>query len=64
MPKSRMTTAFVPEDPTQQALIASALQEAGITYITRNAGVQNLVGIRSFLTGGRWMWILSGGSFT
>lgn len=47
MSESTLVAAFVPQDPAQQALVESILQDAGIDYVVRNAGVQNLVGIGS-----------------
>ena len=43
--ESEMTTVFVAEDLIQQAMIESVLHESGVRYLTRNAGVQNLLGV-------------------
>ena len=43
--ESQMTTVIATQDIVQQALFESVLRAAGVPYLVRNAGVQNLIGV-------------------
>lgn len=45
MSDDEIVAAFVPEGITEQACIESVLRDAGIPYLMRNLGVQNLLGV-------------------